>query len=119
MFQLHTGLYLRFQIIIHLILFFLIILAWHQLDLWILILLVMFSGFFVFKPSFYAIEFQNGQCYFYFKCFVLHVDIQSVYFFKWGWLIRTSQKRYWIFSDALSRENMHEFLWKLDQTMRR
>lgn len=62
-----------------------------------------------------GLQFQNGSCFLYFKNHVIHVIVHEILQFRLGWLLVTDQGRYFIFEDALPRENMHELIWQLHQ----
>lgn len=62
-----------------------------------------------------GLQFQNGNCFLYFKNHVIQAIVHDILQFRLGWLLVTHQGRYFIFDDSLSRENMHELIWQLHQ----
>lgn len=109
--RIHHLIYRLYNAMLMVLLFFL----WLQVDFFTWLIAGLFLFYLPSRQNIEAIQFENGRCFFYFTRYVLHIEIEAIHFFKWGWLFITNHGRYFVFSDALSREEMHEIIWKIHQ----
>lgn len=113
--RIHRSIYILYYSLTTILLFFL----WFQVELipWFFFVCILFLA--LPRYDLVSIQFEKGQCFFYFDDYVLNVEIHAIHFFRLGWLMITNRGRYFLFLDALSQNEIHQLLWKMRQITRR